>query len=100
VFREDGDLTPRYCLMLIAHLPEDSAFVAAHRGGPEFRPWTGTLHMLAALVNLTYAANRQRGGKATRKPLIKPPTKKRPKTLTVAQILARQKKEPEEGGEA
>jgi hypothetical protein len=84
--------------MLIAHLRDDSAFVAANRGGPEFRPWTGTTHLLAALVNLTYAANRQRGGKPTRKPLVKPPTKKRPKTLTVAQILARQPKKIE-GGE-
>lgn len=84
--------------MLIAHLPENSAYVAANRGGPEFRAWTGTVHMLAALVNLTYAANRQRGGKATRKPLVKPPTKSRPRQLTVAEIISRHTKESK-GGE-
>lgn len=85
--------------MLIAHLSQDSAYVAANRGGPEFRSWTGTVHMLAALVNLTYAANRQRGGKATRKPLVKPPTKSRPRQLTVAEIIARHTKQEAEGGE-
>lgn len=83
--------------MLIAHLPESSAYVASNRGGPEFRAWTSTTHLLAAIVNLTYAANRQRGGKPTRKPLISPPKKERPRQLTVAEIIARHKKP--EGGE-
>lgn len=97
MWREGTTLTPRYILLLAAHLAENSAFVAATRGGPEYRPWTGSTHLLAALVNLTYAANRQRGGKPTRKPLVKPPDRKRPRKLTVAQILARQKKELERG---
>jgi hypothetical protein len=78
--------------MLIAHLHDGSAYMAANRGGPDHRPWTATVHLLAALVNLTYAANRQRGGKPTRKPLVSPPTKQRPKQVTVAQLIQRQKK--------
>lgn len=84
--------------MLIGHLAETSAYVAANRGGPEFRSWTGSVHLLAALVNLTYAANRQRGGKPTRKPLVSPPTKQRPKKITVAELIARNANKPE-GGE-
>jgi hypothetical protein len=93
VFREGTSLTPRYVLMLVEHLPDDSALFAAMRGGKEHRPWTVETHLLTAVVNLLNAANRQRAGLKTRKPLVEPPkTKKRKpagRTVTVAQIKAR-----------
>jgi hypothetical protein len=77
VFDEDSGLTLREVLWLVEHLPEDSATVAAMKGGPEHRPWTSPTHLLAAQTNILYAANRQRAGKATRTPLIKPPVTKK-----------------------
>jgi hypothetical protein len=61
------------------------------RGGGDFRAWTPELHMLAAAVNLLFAANRQRAGKKTKEPLVKPPTQRRPQArrLTVAEIAKR-----------
>lgn len=66
-------------LWLVEHLPEDSAFVASVRGGPVHRPWTSETRLLASLVNLTYAANRQRVQQRTRKFPIEPP---KPKTTS------------------
>lgn len=87
VFRTSESLTPRYVLMLVGQLPDSAAYVAAARGGPQFRPWTSTTHLLATLVNLTHAANRQRGGKPTRKPLIAPPeTKRKARKMTVSEL--------------
>lgn len=88
LFRDGRELTPRYVLILHGQLPDTSASYAAQRGGPEYRPWTATAHLLATLVNLTYAGNRQRGGKPTKKPLIEPPNpKKKPSKVTVAELL-------------
>lgn len=84
-------MTPRYVLWLAEQLPQDSALSASMRGGPEFRPWTAQIHLLAALVNLTHAANRQRAGKKSGSPLVKPPTAtRRPRVLPVAEIARRQ----------
>jgi hypothetical protein len=84
-------VTPRYVLWLVGQLPPGSAFGASVRGGPEFRPWTPELHLLAGIANLLNAANRQRAGKRTREPLVKPPTAQRkPRVLPVAEIARRQ----------
>ena len=79
-------------LWLVGQLPPDSAYIASMRGGPEFRAWTPVMHMLAAIANLLFAANRQRAGKKTRDPLIAPPTqKKQPRRVSVAESAARQR---------
>lgn len=75
--------------MLAGQMPEQSAFAAAHRGGSEFRPWTSQTYLLAAVTNLLYAANMQRGGKRVRKPMVSPPdSKKKTRKVTIAQLLA------------
>lgn len=75
--------------MLAGQMPEQSAFAAAHRGGSEFRPWTTQTYLLTAITNLLFAANRQRGGKPTRKPMVSPPDpSKKARKVTVAQLLA------------
>lgn len=58
------------------------------RGGPEFRAWTSSLHLLAAQTNMLYAANRQRGGKATKSPIIKPPVAKKAEPKRVVDLKA------------
>lgn len=88
----DSRVTPRYVLSLVGQLPQDSAFAASVRGGGEFRAWTPELYVLAAIANLLNAANRQRAGKRSAQPIIKPPTAKRdtqPRVLTVAEIVHR-----------
>jgi hypothetical protein len=73
LWRPDSDLTPRYVLWLVEHLPDDSATKADMRGGPQMRAWTQDVHLLGMIANLLYAANRQRGGKPTRSLPVKPP---------------------------
>lgn len=93
LWRPGTAVTPRYVLWLVEQLPQESALAAAQRGGPQFRPWTPTNHLLAGVVNLLHAANRQRGGKKTREPLVKPPTvKPQARKVSVAEIAARQKR--------
>jgi hypothetical protein len=78
-------------LLLVGQLPQSSAFAASVRGGHEFRPWTSELYVLAAIANLLNAANRQRAGKRSAQPIIKPPSAQRkPRVLTVAEIVRRQ----------
>lgn len=72
-------------------MEESSAYVAGRRGGPQFRAWTSSMYLLAALVNLTNAANRQRGGKRTSKPIVEAPKKTKARTLTVAELIVRAK---------
>jgi hypothetical protein len=92
LWRPATGVTPRYVLWLAGQLPPDSAFIASQRGGPEFRSWTPIMHMLAAIANLLFAANRQRAGKKTREPLVTPPTHKpKPRRVSVAEIAARQR---------
>lgn len=78
--------------MLVGQLPPGSAFSASVRGGNEFRAWTPELHLSAAVVNLLAAANRQRAGKRSSKPLVKPPTQARKpvRVLSVAELVRRQ----------
>lgn len=85
-------MSPRFVLWIAGQLPSDSALWASKQGGAEFRAWTPPMYLLAAVVNLTNAANRQRAGKQTRKPLVKPPSKRRPaRRISIAGIAARQK---------
>lgn len=58
------------------------------RGGPEFRAWTSEMHVLVAQANMLYAANRQRGGKTTKVPLIKPPVQKKVAPKRVVDLKA------------
>lgn len=51
VSRCDGGLSPRRVLWLVEHLPEDSATVAALRGGLEHRVWTTTTHFMATVAD-------------------------------------------------
>ncbi len=61
-------------MTLIRHMPEDSATLAALRGGPEHRPWTLQTDLLAGIFNAVAAANWQRTGKKSGKPEpVKPP---------------------------
>lgn len=58
------------------------------QGGGEFRGWDHQTYLLAGVVNLLNAANRQRAGKKA-KPIVKPPTRKtKTRTVTVAEIAA------------
>lgn len=83
-------------LLLAGQLPPESAFRASQQGGPQFRPWTSTNYLLAGVVNLLNAANRQRAGKKTRTPLISPPkSRPRARRVTVAEIAARQRRTAE-----
>jgi len=92
LWRPGSTVTPRYVLWLVGQLPANSAFFASQQGGAEFRSWTPETYLLAAAVNLLHAANRQRAGKKSGSPLVKPPTKKaKPRVLSLAQIAARQR---------
>jgi hypothetical protein len=94
LWRPGSGLSPRKVLLLVGQLPTESAYSASVRGGAEFRPWTPPLYLMAAVVNLLAAANRQRAGKRGSKPLIKPPVVERPKptkVLTVDEIMRRQR---------
>lgn len=94
LWRPGSRLTPRWVLMLVGQLPDTSAFAASVKGGPEFRAWSVTNSLLAANANLLHAANTQRAGKKSFKPLIAPPKKQAAKrVLRVADIKARQQKE-------
>lgn len=92
-----GRVSPRRILWLVGQLPADSAFAASTRGGGEHRPWTPELHMLAGIANLLNAANRQRAGKRSAKPIVQPPEarKRKPTVLTVAEIQRRQRRAEE-----
>lgn len=82
-------------LWFVEQLPSSSAFAASVRGGPEFRPWTAELYLLAAIANLLNAANRQRAGKRGSKPIIEPPKaarRSKPRVVTVAELARRQQR--------
>lgn len=98
LWRHGTDVSPRLVLMLAGQLPPESAFHASLRGGPEHRPWTTTGHLLAGVVNLLYAANKQRAGKRVGSLPVRPPAGKKAKprgrVVSVAEIAARQALEP------
>lgn len=91
LWRPGSTVTPRFVVLLVGQLSPDSAFSASLRGGGDMRAWTPLMHMQAAVVNLLFAANRQRAGKKTKEPLVKPPSQRRPavRRLTVAEIARR-----------
>ncbi|MQS39926.1 hypothetical protein [Streptomyces katsurahamanus] len=78
-----GSISPRRAVALIEHLPENSAFTTAIRGGREFAGWNTSAYLLAALidsVNLTtWAVSAQNAKKRpTRpKPFERPGQRKR-----------------------
>ena len=94
-----GGLSPRRVLWWVEHLPEDSATVAALRGGSdhaaEHRAWTSTAHLLASVVDAvqvntwtTVAAHARRRPKPPT-PLPRPTTPRRAgRVVTVAEIAA------------
>ncbi|APD20993.1 tail assembly chaperone [Mycobacterium phage LeoAvram] len=57
LFSEANPLSPQYVLIHIKHLPIESAFVAAIRGGQEFRGWNADRYALAAIINSIRAGN-------------------------------------------
>ncbi|QHB38032.1 tail assembly chaperone [Mycobacterium phage Cintron] len=57
LFSEVNPLSPQYVLIHIKHLPIESAFVAAIRGGQEFRGWNADRYALAAIINSIRAGN-------------------------------------------
>ncbi|RLK54821.1 hypothetical protein [Actinokineospora cianjurensis] len=93
-----GTLTPRRVLWLIEHLPEDSATVAALRGGPQHRAWTTAAHLLATVADAvqlgtwTTIAAHARRRPTPPKPLPRPslPRRQAARVVTVAEIAARQ----------
>lgn len=100
LWREGTTLTPRFVLWLVEHLPHESATVASMKGGPEHRPWTLDIYLMAHMVNLLAAANHQRAGKRMRKPPVQPPKvkatastvaakKRRGRVIRVSDINAR-----------
>ncbi|HEX6969047.1 MAG TPA: hypothetical protein VF174_09595 [Micromonosporaceae bacterium] len=94
LWRPGSTVTPRYVLWLVGQLPPDSALGAAHQGGPEFRSWTPQNYLLAAAVNLLAAANRQRAGKRSSKPLVTPPRRKqKARVIPLDQIARRQREQ-------
>lgn len=86
-------------LFLVGQLPQSSAFAASVRGGAEFRPWTSELYLLAAIVNLLNAANRQRAGKRGNKPVVEPPKagRRKPRVVSVAELARRQQRSANAG---
>lgn len=92
LWRDGTTVTPRLVLWLVSQLGPDTAFRASMQGGPQFRSWTPTTYLLAGAVNLLNAANRQRAGKRTQSPVVKPPQPavKRVRRVSVAEIAARQ----------
>lgn len=51
LFHPERPLSPRYVLALVMYLPMGSAFVAARRGGQEFRDWDLGRYALVDVAN-------------------------------------------------
>lgn len=92
LWRDGSTLTPRLVLWLAGQLPPDSAFAASMQGGTEFRWWTPSNQLLVGTVNQLYAANQQRAGKRTIKPLIDSPKRRqKPRVVRVAELVEKQR---------
>lgn len=50
LFDEENPLSPKWVLNLVVHLPVGSAFVAARRGGQQFRDWDADRYALADIA--------------------------------------------------
>lgn len=114
LFRDEGDLSPKYVLSLVMDLPSDSAFYASRRGGRQFRGWDDGRYALVALVNAAHASNymfqvANSDPKKGKKPSLPEPfpipdqitkAKKAPKpgsfAFIAAQMIAAQRKSKEE----
>lgn len=95
LWQPGGRLSPRRVLWLIEHLPEDSATVAAIKGGPEHRPWITLAHLLATVADAiqlgTWATITAHARKRPKPPtpLPRPTTRQAGRVVTVAEIAAR-----------
>lgn len=82
---------PRLLVALIEALPEESALVAALRGGGEWRGWTRTHSLLADIYDAVNVNTRATGQWKKSPPKIPPwprPKVRRPR-VTVAEIRSR-----------
>lgn len=86
VFTESPAISPRLILALTEQLPEDSALVAAHNGGPQFRGWTAGRYLLAGVFDALQAANWQRAGNRGTKPRPVSRPRQKPRVVTVAEL--------------
>ena len=57
LFLEVSHISPRYVLALVMQLPLGSAYVAAQRGGPQFRGWDQGMYAQVALINAVRTSN-------------------------------------------
>ncbi|KIQ62402.1 hypothetical protein TR51_25510 [Kitasatospora griseola] len=88
-----GAVSPKSALAMVEHLPEDSAFVAAVRGGREFAGWDTVAYMLAALIDsvnmTTWAVFSQNAKRPPSKPQPFERPGKRKRTIRAAETLLR-----------
>lgn len=91
VFAEAATESPRLLLTLAEQLPDDSALVATHHGGPEFRGWTASRYLLAGIFDAVQAGNWQRSGGRGRKPRPVRRPQSRPRVVSVAELAAQQR---------
>ena len=57
LFREVPPISPRFVLTLVMQLPLGSSYVAAQRGGPQFRGWDQNMYAQVALINAVRTSN-------------------------------------------
>ena len=88
-----GSLCPRRVIDLVEQGPDDSAFAAALRGGPEHRAWTLERHMQALMVdalNTVWWVTAQSNSKKKvprPKPVQRPALSAAAKTATARRVL-------------
>jgi hypothetical protein len=67
-----GSVSPRSAVAMVEHLPENSAFVIAARGGREHTGWDTTAYLLACLIDsvnmTTWAVSSQNAKRKPNKP--------------------------------
>lgn len=73
-----GAVSPRSALAMVEHLPGDSAFVAAVRGGREFAGWDTRAYLLACLIDSVNMTTWAIGAQNAKRPPKKPKAFERP----------------------
>lgn len=72
VFRDDRPLSPSRVLRLCSTLGEDSALVAAERGGMQYRGWTTDRYLMRKLLftceQIVYVTAKANGDKKIKQP--------------------------------
>lgn len=89
-------LSPRRVIWLCEHLPDDSATVAAMRGGPEHRGWTMQTYLQAAMFDrlgsvwMAIAAQHAKRRPKAPEPWPRPKVRRtrRPRVIKVGQIVS------------